>query len=274
LFDSSLTRSIYKLVNGGWGASYPDPLTSHPVASLTGVDYFSSLSPHWEWNHNPDTSKFSVGSGLVLNTVTVTTDLYSARNTISRRILGPISTATIRLNYANMKDGDRAGLAMLRDQSAWVGVKRDNGAYTVAFVTGINMDLNWKTTATGTTPASAAISGGTIWLRVTADIRPSGGSKQANFSYSTDGKTFRSIGSAFTMNLDWHFFLGYRFAIFNYATSSLGGKVTVSSFQLDAGTGNTPADSTTISAQPTTTNTRPTTTSTQPTTTPGGGNGW
>ncbi|KAG8805243.1 hypothetical protein FRC18_006781 [Serendipita sp. 400] len=246
------------LVNGQWASSYPDPLTAHPVASITGVDYFtgSSLGPKWEWNHNPDTTRFSVGSGLVLNTVTITYDLYAARNTLTQRILGPISTATIRLDYSNMKDGDRAGLAMLRDQSAWVGVKRDSGTYTICMVTGINMDSSWNTLATGTTSASVSISGGTIYLRITADIRSN--IKQATFYYSTNGNSWSSIGSAFTMTTTWEFFMGYRFAIFNYATSSLGGKVTVPWFQLDAGSGGSiPGTSTskTTTATPTTTTT-------------------
>jgi hypothetical protein len=36
------------------------------------------------------------------------------------------------------------------------------------------------------------------------------------------------------MKRDWPFFTGYRFAIFNYATQTLGGSVKVSSFQLTA----------------------------------------
>jgi beta-xylosidase len=242
---SRLVLRTTQLVNGRWGNSYTDPATAHPVSSSTGVDYFtgSALGPRWEWNHNPDTTKFSLGStGLVLRTTTVTTDLYSARNTLARRTLGPISTATIKLDYTAMHDGDRAGLAMFRDQSAWIGVMRDNGAYKVAMVTGINMDTTWTTTSTGTTAASASISGGTIYLRATANVGPTT-SKQATFSYSTNGSTFTSLGSALTMNTDWHFFLAYRFAIFNYATSALGGQVTVPFFQLDAGSGSPPPTS-------------------------------
>src|SRR5688572_14978661 len=48
---------------------------------------------------------------------------------------------------------------------------------------------------------------------------------QGTFSYSTDGSNFTRVGNGFTMNKDWHFFMGYRFAIFNYATASLGGSV-------------------------------------------------
>ncbi|KAG8975998.1 hypothetical protein FRC05_004628 [Tulasnella sp. 425] len=224
------------LVDGAWGSSYTSSLPAVSVASPTGSDRFRSIGPHWEWNHNPDTSKFSTGrNGLTLYTATVTDDLYAARNTITHRILGPVSTATIKLNYSNMTDGDRAGLVLLRDSSAWVGVQRDSGAYTVRYATNITMNSDWSTANTGTTTASVSITGGSIWLRVTADIQP-GGTKQATFHYSTDGTNFNPIGSAFTMITSWEFFMGYRFGIFNYATSALGGSVNVPLFQLDSGT--------------------------------------
>ena len=54
-------------------------------------------------------------NGLRLQTATVTNDLYTARNTLTHRIQGPTSTATIELDYSAMANGDRAGLAMLRD---------------------------------------------------------------------------------------------------------------------------------------------------------------
>jgi hypothetical protein len=36
------------------------------------------------------------------------------------------------------------------------------------------------------------------------------------------------IGDSLVLNDAWTFFMGYRFAIFNYAAESLGGQVTVS----------------------------------------------
>jgi beta-xylosidase len=220
-------------VNGTWGASYPFPNIPRPSKTVkppTGTDTFSTLGPEWEWNHNPDTSKYSTGNGLKLQTANVTNDLYSARNTLTHRILGPSSTATIQLDYGSMKDGDRSGLAMLRQSSAWIGVKRDNGANRVVMTNGLTMNSSWGTTGTGTEVASANISGGRIWLRANADIRP-GSNRQATFSYSTDGTTFRQLGT-FSLNNDWQFFMGYRFGIFNYASSSLGGSVTVPQFTL------------------------------------------
>jgi beta-xylosidase len=222
-------------VNGRWGASYPRPnLPWHPVASMIGTDNFtdSTLGPQYEWNHNPDTSKFSVSNGLHLSTATVTTDLYNARNTLTRRIQGPTSTATIQLDYSAMANGDRAGLAMLRDQSAWIGVRKDNGTTRVSMTNGLTMSTSgWTTTGTGTEQAGAAVSGGKIWLRVSANIQPGSG-RTATFSYSTNGTTFTALGPAFTLNNDWQFFMGYRFGVFNYATSALGGSVTVNQFAI------------------------------------------
>ncbi|MEE6261647.1 family 43 glycosylhydrolase [Plantactinospora sonchi] len=224
---------VLQTVNGVWGSSYPNPLPLRPVKPLTGVDTFAgtTLGPQWEWNHNPDNSRWSVNNGLNLQTATVTNDLYRARNTLTHRIQGPTSTATVELDYSTMRDGDRTGLAMLRQSSAWIGVRRDNGATRVVMTNNLTMDSNWNTTGTGTEIASAAVSGGRIWLRANADIRPGSG-RQARFSYSTDGVNFVSLGNALTLNNAWQFFMGYRFAVFNHATQALGGAVTVRRFEL------------------------------------------
>ncbi|WP_245871075.1 family 43 glycosylhydrolase [Asanoa hainanensis] len=223
-------------VNGAWGSTYPKPnipASGRTVQPMIGPDTFgaATLGHRWEWNHNPDNSRWSAGNGLRLQTATVTNDLYAARNTLTHRIQGPSSTATIELDYSAMANGDRAGLAMLRDSSAWIGVRRDNGATRVAMTNNLTMNSSWNTTSTGTEAASAPVSGGRIWLRVNADIRPGSG-RQARFSYSTDGSTYTSLGSAFTLNNAWQFFMGYRFAMFNYATQALGGAVTVRRFDL------------------------------------------
>ena len=222
-------------VNGRWGATYnrPNITTSKTVASMIGRDTFTgpALGPRWEWNHNPDTTRFSVNNGLRLQTATVTNDLYDARNTLTHRIQGPTSTATVELDYSAMANGDRSGLAMLRQSSAWIGVVKTNGSTRVVMTDGLTMTSSWATTGTGVERAGAAVSGGRIWLRASADIRPGSG-RAATFSYSTDGSTFVPLGPAFVLNNAWEFFMGYRFGIFNYATQALGGAVTVRSFDL------------------------------------------
>lgn len=227
---------VLQTVGGAWGSTYPYPNVPAPPEQAkppTGTDTFSAatLDPQWEWNHNPDNTKWSAGDGLTLQAATVTNDLYQARNTLTHRILGPSSTATIELDYGSMRDGDRAGLALFRNSSAWIGVTKDNGATKVAMTDNLTMDGSWRTTSTGSQQASASVSGGKIWLRVSADIRP-GSNDQGHFSYSTDGVNFTALGPGFTLDNSWQFFLGYRFALFDYATQALGGSVKVDRFTL------------------------------------------
>ena len=53
------------------------------------------------------------------------------------------------------------------------------------------------------------------------------------FSHSTDDVTFTQLGQAFSMNNDWQFFMGYRFALFNFGTLASGGYVDFDSFHVE-----------------------------------------
>lgn len=228
-------------VNGAWGTSYPVPVqTDKTVKPPTELDTFSgpSLSHEWEWNHNPDNSKWALkSSGLVLGTATVTEDLFAARNTLTHRILGPKSVGTFRLDISGMRDGDRAGASLFRDRAAYIGVWKEGGASKIVMVNSLNLSEDgWATTSAGKVAATGpTIQGSEVWLRVNADITPAFGLAQertTTFSYSTDGKTWTNLGPAFAMTSSWRYFTGYRFAVFNHATKALGGEVTVKSFEM------------------------------------------
>jgi beta-xylosidase len=220
-----------QLVNGAWG-DYEYPLARRPVQSVMGTYDFAGtkLREDWEWNHNPLTSGFTVNNGLTLRTVTVTNDLYQARNTVTHRIRGPKGTGTALLDFTNMKDGDRTGLGVLRDSSAWIGVEREGNNFNIVLVNGVSMNADWTTKSTGNVAARVNnVSFRKVYLRVVANIAP-GGPGSASFSYSSDGQNFMSLGGSFSLGNDWQFFPGYRYGIHNFATKSLGGSVRVTSF--------------------------------------------
>lgn len=225
------------LVNGAWAVSYPYPKVPKPPQATkphTGTDTFAGtkLAPEWEWNHNPDNTKWSIDNGVTLQTATVTSDIFKARNTLTHRVLGPKSTGTVELDVSNMKDGDVAGLALFRQATAYVAVKKSGGTSKISLVTGATLaNGDWTTTSIGTESATATFSGTTVWFRASIDVNPGTG-KQGKFFYSTDGTTFTAIGSGFTLNNSWEFFPGYRFGILNFATTALGGSVKVKSFTL------------------------------------------
>ena len=164
-----------------------------------------------------------------------------------------------------MANGDRTGFAMFRESSAYIGIHKVNNAYTLVYVNNLlltDSDNGWQTTAKGTTVQSRALNGSVVWLRLISDSTPSGNT--VKFYYSTDGSNFATFGDAFKATTGWEFFEGARYAIFNFATSALGGSVTVNNFELRAGpyTGAATGVSTSTTITTTTTTTRTTTTTT------------
>ncbi|KAK2761372.1 hypothetical protein FQN54_001894 [Arachnomyces sp. PD_36] len=233
-WDSEGWPQVEFVGDNTWGSSYPYPLPEHPVKPITGTDEFTNgtLGPQYEWNHNPDNSKWSVDNGLVLQTATVTDDFFMARNTLSHRILGPSSSATIQLDFSAMADGDKAGLAVFRYDAAWIGVSKDGSTVTLQRVDNLLMspENGWSTTQKGDVTETVEVSGEEIWLRVDADISSS--SSTADFSYSTDGSEFVPLGDTHAMADGEIFFMGDRYGVFNFATKELGGQVVVNSFTI------------------------------------------
>lgn len=58
-------------------------------------------------------------------------------------------------------------------------------------------------------------------------------SDKAYFYYSLDGNRWTAIGNRLQMSYTIPHFMGYRFAIFNYATQSAGGYVDVDYFRIE-----------------------------------------
>ena len=68
-----------------------------------------------------------------------------------------------------------------------------------------------------------------VFLRIDGDFRLN--KDIASFYYSYDNKNWKKIGSDFRMVFDYRrFFMGTKYAIFNYATKSQGGYVDVDFF--------------------------------------------
>lgn len=178
-------------------------------------------------------TKVTIGGGAVtLQTVTVTDDLFLARNTLTHRLVGPQPVATIALDIADLADGDRAGLAAFKDTNSYIGVKRDGDVYSVVVRTNMTLSFtDWNTVSIGTDVASVVVpkGNGKIWFRGTADARPVG-AKTVSFEYSRDGISFTSLGGAYKLDDGFQLFMGYRWGIFNHATKALGGSVKLEEF--------------------------------------------
>lgn len=255
-FDQDGWPSIVTDSDGGWGLTYPMPLQPRcdgaviPAGPYTNFFDGPTLGHEWEWNHNPDNSAWGFGTdgGLELRATSVTDDLHHARNTLTHRILGPRSSGTFRLSLGDMTDGDVAGVAILRDESSFLAVQKRGSHLVLTQVHDVILqqgDDGWTSTSNGTVVAEApgvdlssvAAGQSDLWLRVEADVTPNFGNpndqNKAWFSYSLDGETFASLDSdGWALHNRWEFFMAFRFAVFNYATTALGGSITVKEFDL------------------------------------------
>jgi beta-xylosidase len=179
----------------------------------------------WQWNHNPDNSLWSVKARkgfLRLRTGRIDTSLLRARNTLTQRTVGPASEASIELDCAHMKNGDIAGLALLQKNYGWIGIKKINEGWHLQIVN-----------TSGGTPelvADIPVPQSTIHLRASCDFTNK--TDTAFFSYSFDGHSWTRLGTTLKMRYTLPHFMGYRFAIFNFATRETGGFVDFNHFNL------------------------------------------
>ncbi len=190
----------------------------------------------WEWNHNPVDSMWSLTERpgwLRLKAIGNTDNIFVARNTISQRMEGPTCEGTIKMDISHMRPGDCAGFAALNGDSGLLTVTREGDSFLLTASTEsveIGGPDHAVTGVTSEEMETVSIDSGTIWLRINADFRP--GQDMATFAYSTDGSRWHPIGSPFKMTFDYRrFFMGTRFAIFNYSTQDKGGYVDIDYFR-------------------------------------------
>ncbi len=178
----NLTRSPRVWVKPETGNSQrPKPLFER------SDNFFSrELKPIWQWNHHPNESKWSLSerAGFLRLHSLPAENFWWAKNTLTQRAVGPESTVTAELETNGMKVGDVAGLALLNLPYAWVGVKRSE--------TGLEIQqYDQLADKTQSKPVQAE----RLWFRAHCNFDID----KANFSFSTDGKTFTVIGDEFNL---------------------------------------------------------------------------
>lgn len=205
------------------------PVLGEAVKTIYASDEFegSELNKAWQWNHNPIDHAWKVGNGkLTLKVARIAHSIYDAPNTISQRTMGPKSSVSVQVDVKHLKKGDYAGLAVFNDDGALLQIEK----------TALGYRLSQKTTSVQLGQKDKEIQDykeeshgqlefvkDNIWLKINADFRP--GKDIATFEYSLDGKTWKTIGLPFKMGYDYRrFFMGARFALFNYGTKVKGGK--------------------------------------------------
>ncbi len=168
------------------------------------------LRPVWQWNHNPVEAKWSLSErpgALRLHTLPARQFLW-AKNTLTQRAIGPVSTATVELDGAGLKPGDTAGLALLNIPFATIGLVRTEAGFL----------LRWYDQLTHRT-LEQPFAGPRIFLRCSGDYD----NEVAQLAHSSDGRTFSDFGSPVRLPYQLKTFQGTRLALFAYSTTGREG---------------------------------------------------
>ena len=185
-----------------------------PTATYKRNDDFSStkLLPVWQWNHAPVTAKWSLTEKpgtLCLHTLPADHFLV-AKNTLTQRVIGPESSATVVLDGSRLQPGDIAGLGLLNMPCGWIGIACTESGIVLRY-------YNQITDKTIDHPLSSA----RLSLRVTGDYD----ADLARLSYSVDGVNFSPVGAEIRLPFQLKTFQGVRYALFAFNSAGREGGV-------------------------------------------------
>jgi beta-xylosidase len=218
-------------VNGKVPVTLDLPAGKGVIPGIVASDEFTrkkgeaALPLVWQWNHNPDNSLWSVTARkgyLRLTTGRIDSNFLQARNTLTQRTIGPVCTGSALLDVSNMQDGDFAGLGLLQKNYGLVGVKINGNSKAIVM---INASTG-KPVETQNIPLTQK----TVYFKAECNFTDK--KDIANFFYSLDGETWTPGGSQLQMAYTIPQFIGYRFALFNYATKNTGGSVDFDFFHI------------------------------------------
>lgn len=205
-------------VNGKVQDSLTKPVAGATLATPESSDFFTdtnAIGHQWQWNHNPDNSKWSLTerSGWLRLKTSPATSLYDARNTLTQRGQGPQSVGWVKLDASQLRSGQLAGLAAFHAKFGYIGVRNVDGTkYLVQSSVGNSAD------------STVALSSDTVYLKLNFDFS----TDTAAFSYSYDEQHWTQLGQPLSMEYYYTaalnnyglWYVGYRFALFNYTTGS------------------------------------------------------
>ncbi len=165
-----------------------------------------TLGRVWQWNHNPDDTKWSLKNGRLRLQSMPAEQLMWARNTLTQRVIGPKSIATVELYVGGMKEGDVAGLGNINVPCSWIGVEQGHyGLLLRCFEQATN-----DTVTLGIASCDAPLQ--KVWLRMVGDFD----NDKAHYEFSLNGKYYRPLGREMPLSYQLITFQGSRPSLFAF----------------------------------------------------------
>jgi beta-xylosidase len=179
------------------------PVQGKPAYRIATSDDFSSptLGAQWQWNHNPDNSRWSLTErpGFLRLKPTTAMNFWRARNTLTQKGLGPWSAGEVKFDLSQLQPGDVCGFGTLGKTNGQIAVNcAANGSISLSMIVIVDTD-GTGTNLSQTTVATAPFTRTNLFLRTALDFQ----SNKGLCSYSTNGITWTRLGSQFNLAFDW-----------------------------------------------------------------------
>ena len=200
-------------VPGRVPATARKPIQGKPLCQPATSDDFAAttLGLHWQWNHNPDDTRWSLAErpGWLRLRPTASKDFWHARNTLTQKGQGPASCGVVKLDLRGLQVGDVCGFGTLGKVNGHIAARCEtDGSITLA------MNVIVDAGASETRAVTKPIPRGDVYFRTSLDFVRNKGA----CAYSLDGTRWIGLGGEFALAFDWRTgtFQGEQFAIFCY----------------------------------------------------------
>ena len=175
-------------------AKYRKPSTLKPVAVATPqtTDEFNAPSAglQWQWHANPEPTwafaynKLGVQRLYCITAPAEAKNMWDIPNLFMQRISAPEMSATTKLSFKALLDGEKVGLIVMGMSYGYVALENRNGSIVLV-----------QASCEGADKGNAEVLSDAVPLANTAYLRVSiTQGKFCQFSYSTNGTTFTNIG--------------------------------------------------------------------------------
>lgn len=213
-----------------------DPLYTSDDFEYTKNVSIKEMKKPWQWNHEPDMSliSFKEQGGMTMKTAKICSNISQAKNTLTQRMMWPVSTAEVTLDFSEINNGDYAGISAFQGCYGFIGITKDIGKNYIVFVHRMNEAMKLKRIGADYMPGIVKLKLPVdehitqIELRIKADFARR--HDRAIFYYRIPGETkWTEIGDRELVFMLDHF-TGCRYGLFYYSTKETGGNVSFNKF--------------------------------------------
>lgn len=174
----------------------PDVSQAVPIAvPAMNDDFTEQLSLAWQWHANPQDDWLSLNAApgfLRLKSISSPANLYEMGNVLTQKFPAPSFVADTKLRFAALREGERAGLAVVGTRSGWIGLRKQTDAVhlvqnEVVLREGIEGDVYLRARVEPIL-VSVAPPDKPHWRSELTNVHA-----QVRFSYSIDGVQFTDV---------------------------------------------------------------------------------